>query len=69
MKPLLLALALTAVLLLGGYFILVAVSYANAATRPRAATFTPFLAPIKPLPCVACVSLMAPPGQALDGTQ
>ena len=60
MKPLLLALALTAVLLLAAYFILVAVSYANAATRPPPGIYTPFLAPIKPLPCVACVSLMAP---------
>jgi len=61
-KPLLLALALTALLLLGSYFILVAVSYANAAARPRAATFTPPpFAAIRPLPCVACVSLMAPP--------
>ena len=60
MKPLLLALALTAVLLLAAYFILVAVSYANAATRPPLGVYTPFLAPIKPLPCVACVSLMAP---------
>jgi len=61
-KPLLLALALTALLLLGSYFILVVVSYANATTRPRAATFTPPpFAAIRPLPCVACVSLMAPP--------
>jgi hypothetical protein len=61
-KPLLLALALTALLLLGSYFILVVVSYANAATRPPAATLAPpLLAPIRPLPCVACVSLMAPP--------
>ena len=60
MSRLLLALALTALLLLGSYFILVVVSYANAATRPPPGVYTPFLAPIKPLPCVACVSLMAP---------
>jgi len=61
-KPLLLALALTALLLLASYFILVVVSYANAATRPPAPTFTPpVFATIRPLPCVACVSLMAPP--------
>jgi len=62
-------LILAASLLLSLYFVLLIYSNVNAATRPRAATFTPFLAPIKPLPCVACVSLMAPPGQALDGTQ
>jgi hypothetical protein len=62
-------LILAVVLLLSLYFALAVYSNVNAAARPRAATFTPFLAPIKPLPCVACVSLMAPPGQALDGTQ
>ena len=69
MKGLLLALLATAALLLASYFLLIVVSYANAATRPLPGVYTPFLAPIKPLPCVACVSLMAPPGQALDGTQ
>ena len=62
MKPLLLALALTALLLLASYFILVVVSYANAATRPLPDVYTPpVFAAIRPLPCVACVSLMAPP--------
>ena len=62
MKPLILALAWTAALLLASYFILLVVSYANAATRPRAATLAPPpFATVRPLPCVACVSLMAPP--------
>ena len=63
-------LILAASLLLSLYFALLIYSNVNAATRPRAATLAPpLLAPIRPLPCVACVSLMAPPGQALDGTQ
>jgi chromate transport protein ChrA len=59
-KGLLLALIATAVLLLASYFLLIVVSYAYAATRPLPSVYTPFLAPLKPLPCVACVSLMAP---------
>jgi hypothetical protein len=55
-------LILAASLLLSLYFVLLIYSNANAATRPRAATFTPPpFAAIRPLPCVACVSLMAPP--------
>jgi len=53
-------LILAASLLLSLYFALLIYSNANAATRPLSGVYTPLLAPIKPLPCVACVSLMAP---------
>ena len=55
-------LILAAVLILSLYFALAIYSNVNAATRPRAVTLAPPpFAAIRPLPCVACVSLMAPP--------
>lgn len=62
MNRALVVLILATVLLLSLYFALAIYSNVNATTRPRAATFTPPpFAAIHPLPCVACVSLMAPP--------
>ena len=53
-------LILAVVLLLSLYFALLIYSNVNAATRSPSDVYTPLLTPIKPLPCVACVSLMAP---------
>ena len=61
MKPLLLALLATALLLLASYFILVVISYAYAAVRPAPPAIDLHMRPPKALSCVSCVSLMAPP--------
>ena len=55
-----LLLTLAAIVGLAAHFILIVISYAYA-SRPEPTPVDLHLRPRQPLPCVACVSLMAPP--------